>query len=100
MSDSTGAERTPSEKQIGLAERLAEKKGLTLPADYRTNLKACRDFIDSAVAPSAKQVEFAKTIADETGKAIPADVLKDGMKLSRWIDENRTGGKGKPAGKK
>ena len=85
--------KAPSEKQVALAEKLAEKKGVSAPAGYDTDVSICRAFIDQMVAPSEKQLNFARTIAEEKGIDIPEDALKDGMKLSRFIDEHRSAGK-------
>ena len=41
----SNATRAPSEKQISFAESLAQKNSVELPQDYKTNLKACGDFI-------------------------------------------------------
>ncbi len=87
--------RPPTEKQIAFAEKLADKKSANLPEGYLTDADVCRTFIDTMVLPSEKQLTFAKTIADETGVGIPAEAMKDGIKLSRWIDEHMAGGKGK-----
>ena len=39
------ANKAPSEKQISFAETLAQKNNVDLPQDYKTNLKACSEFI-------------------------------------------------------
>lgn len=41
----SNANKAPSDKQISFAENLAQKHNAQLPQDYKTNLKACSDFI-------------------------------------------------------
>lgn len=41
----SNASKAPSDKQISFAENLAQKHNAQLPQDYKTNLKACSDFI-------------------------------------------------------
>lgn len=94
---------TPSEAQIALAVRIASEKGIDLPESIKTDRVACSAFINehrpatkskatkgksSGTTPSEKQVAFAEQIASKKNKKIPATVLKDGKKLSEWIDKN------------
>lgn len=83
--------KTPTDKMIGFAEKLAARKGIEVPAQAREDFDACREFIDAHNAPSEKQLAFAQKIAEERGVAVPDEALKDGGKLSRWIDENKAG---------
>lgn len=46
--------KAPSDKQISFAENLAQKHNAQLPQDYKTNLKACSDFIAKFAAKKGK----------------------------------------------
>ena len=50
----SNANKAPSDKQIGFAENLAQKHNAQLPQDYKTNLKACSDFIAKFAAKKGK----------------------------------------------
>lgn len=81
--------RTPSPKQIELAESVAQRKGLELPEGYKTDATVCSAFLDKALAPSEKQISFAQKIAKDKGLTIPDETLKKGSDLSKWIDSNK-----------
>lgn len=50
----SNASKAPSDKQINFAENLAQKHNAQLPQDYKTNLKACSDFIAKFAAKKGK----------------------------------------------
>mgnify|MGYP004463743939 FL=1 len=50
----SNASKAPSDKQISFAENLAQKHNAQLPQDYKTNLKACSDFIAKFAAKKGK----------------------------------------------
>lgn len=50
----SNANKAPSDKQISFAENLAQKHNAQLPQDYKTNLKACSDFIAKFAAKKGK----------------------------------------------
>lgn len=50
----SNANKAPSDKQINFAENLAQKHNAQLPQDYKTNLKACSDFIAKFAAKKGK----------------------------------------------
>lgn len=50
----SNAKKAPSDKQINFAENLAQKHNAQLPQDYKTNLKACSDFIAKFAAKKGK----------------------------------------------
>lgn len=95
--DSRMATNAPTPKMLDFAKKVAERKGIKLPADVSTSFDACKKFLDEhatpsnggAYPPSEKQLSFAKSIAEKKGLEIPADALAEGKKLSAWIDENK-----------
>jgi len=46
MGDSARQPRTPTERMVSYAQKLAKMKGLDLPPDYRLDFQACRRFLD------------------------------------------------------
>lgn len=97
----------PTPKMLELAKKVAERKGVKLPAKAGSDASVCRAFLDANLPPrdpnapegqgfppSDKQLAFAERIAGETGKEIPQDARSSGKALSAWIDANREGGGG------
>ena len=101
-------ERAPSAKMKKFAKSLAESRGLKLPKGYSTSMTICREFLDAHApkregqsggngagprVPSDKQLAFAQSIAQEKDLEIPEKTLADAVKLSRWIDANKSKGR-------
>lgn len=86
-----GRKSAPTVKMIDFAEKIAARKGDTLPPEVRSDFDACKAYLDqnASTAPSEKALEFAKKIAEKKGAAIPEDALKSGKQLSVWIDANK-----------
>lgn len=83
--------KTPTEKMISFAERLAEELGEKLPAQAREDFDSCREWLDEAAArvpPSEKQVTLANRIAEANGMKVPEHIRRSKYMLSKWIDEN------------
>lgn len=87
MSTEGNTRKTPTDKMLAFAERIATRKNLELPQGAREDFDACRAFIDEHIRPTDKQVGLARALAKEQGVDIPDEALRDGYKLSRWIDE-------------
>lgn len=96
-----GKTSKPTPKMIAAAKRIAERKGIKLPAGTVSNSATCRTFLekhlgnrpknadgtDAPFPPSEKQMEMAQGLADRMGSNIPEDALKSSKELSGWIDQ-------------
>ncbi|MBZ6078911.1 type IA DNA topoisomerase [Microvirga puerhi] len=100
VESAVGGPRAPSDKMIALAQKMAASKNVSLPEGYNTDFSVCKTFLDAQLPKdqnaqqgprpaSEKAIEFAKGIEARTGKKIPEAALKDGIKLSKWIDTNK-----------
>ena len=101
FADSFGA----SEKQVSLAEKLASEHNLELPKDYKTNGKACREFIDKAIKsnpfkPSEKQIALAESISQKNNVPPPKGYTEDAKVCSAFIDKYLKKSKGGKTGSK
>lgn len=94
----------PSEKQIKLAQRLAQEVALELPPQVITSKDECSSFIDRALnlkPPTEKQVEFARTIALTANIELPEHAIASSKAVSMYIEANQhliAGMAGSPAG--
>lgn len=88
----------PSEKQMALAQKLADENNVEIPKSSLKNGAEISKFIDkyigkskssssSAKPPSAKQAGFAEKLADEKGKDLPKGYDTDWRICSAFIDE-------------
>ena len=94
-----------SEKQVSLAEKLASEHNLELPKDYKTNGKACREFIDKAIKsnpfkPSEKQIALAESISQKNNVPPPKGYAEDAKVCSAFIDKYLKKSKGGKTGSK
>eukprot|EP00421_Protoceratium_reticulatum_P011597 CAMPEP_0168399716 /NCGR_PEP_ID=MMETSP0228-20121227/22230_1 /TAXON_ID=133427 /ORGANISM="Protoceratium reticulatum, Strain CCCM 535 (=CCMP 1889)" /LENGTH=405 /DNA_ID=CAMNT_0008413243 /DNA_START=30 /DNA_END=1247 /DNA_ORIENTATION=+ len=86
--------RPPSERQLRLASRLAERAGAALPEDVAQDAGLLSNFIDmqqsvlgeSAFGPSEAQLKFASKIAEAAGLQVPEEALQDSRRCSEFID--------------
>jgi DNA topoisomerase-1 len=79
-----------SEKQAALAEKLAAEHNLELPKDYKTNGKACKEFIDKAIKnnpfkPSEKQIALAESISQKNNAPLPKGYSENAKVCSDFI---------------
>ncbi|MFX4300214.1 DNA topoisomerase [Pseudosulfitobacter pseudonitzschiae] len=96
-----GTASKPTPKMIAAAKKIAERKGIKLPAGTISNSGKCRTFLeehlgnrpknadgtDAPFPPSEKQMEMARSLADRMGSKIPEESLKSSKDLSGWIDQ-------------
>lgn len=93
----------PSERQLAMAEEAASRAGIELPADARSDSKACSAFIDRMMKeaprpPSEKQLSYARKLAEDKGVSIPAEVEMSMSACSAFIDKMMGKGKGGKSG--
>jgi DNA topoisomerase-3 len=97
--DGSKAAYPPSEKQMTLAQNLADRSGKDIPEEAMKSSKELSAWIDKAMKaapprpPSEKQLAFAQKLAEENGKELDDAVQNDMKKCSAFIDEHM--GKGK-----
>ena len=104
--DGNLADMPPSAKQKSLAQDLADRTGMEIPAAALASSRELSKWIDAAMAkaparpPSEKQLSFARQIAEDLGVDLPAAAETDGRACSAFIDKHKskggTGGKGRP----
>lgn len=96
-----GGASKPTPKMVAAAKKIAERKGIKLPAGTVSNSQKCRAFLeehlgnrpknpdgsDAPFPPSEKQLEMAQGLADRMGTEIPEEALQSSKGLSAWIDE-------------
>ncbi|EAK0768207.1 type IA DNA topoisomerase [Campylobacter lari] len=76
----------PSDKQIQYAEKLAKDNNLTLPENYKENMKICSEFITNALKntkpqpASDKQIQYAEKLAKDNNLTLPEN-YKENMKI-------------------
>lgn len=93
----------PSEKQLGLAERLAGQLSVEIPDEARASSRAMSEWIDQQMKkapprpPSEKQLAFARKLADEHSKDLPPGAETDMKACSAFIDSVMGGGGRKKA---
>jgi len=101
--DGSSAPYPPSERQIAMAESLAERTGSDIPEEAMTSSKELSAWIDKAMKkapprpPSEKQLALAERLAEERGIELTEKMTKDMKACSAFIDEHMGGGKGKGA---
>lgn len=82
----------PTDKMIGLAEKLSERHGVELPDEARKSSSLCKKFIDNYVEksanPSEKQLALAEKIAKLLEIDIPKPALTDNKVTKAFIDDN------------
>lgn len=102
--------RPPSEKQLALAQSLAERTGRDLPSEARACSRALSAWIDAAMAaapprpPSEKQLAFARSLAERADIDLPEKAAVDAAACKAFIDarlgqQEKGGKRGAPAGR-
>lgn len=97
---STSGNKPPSQKQIALAQKLANEQSLQLPDGYDKDWKICSEFIEANIGkggprpPSDKQKNFADKLASDNGVQPPPDYDKDWKVCSEFIDKMMKEGNG------
>lgn len=96
-----GGERPtgPSERQIALAQSLAERTGAQIPEAALASARDLSAWIDIAMKkapprpPSYKQLAFAERLAGEAGIDLPEAARHDGKLCSAFIDKRMSSAK-------
>ncbi len=97
--DGSKAAYPPSEKQMTLAQNLADRSGKDIPEEAMKSSKELSAWIDKAMKaapprpPSEKQLAFAQKLAEENNKELTDAIKNDMKKCSAFIDDHM--GKGK-----
>lgn len=87
--------RPPSEKQLNLAQKIADDLSIQIPEEALKDSYACSKFIDTHIKkakekskrpPSEKQLAFAQKLSEETGVKITQKAKTDSMECSKFID--------------
>lgn len=84
----------PSDKQISFAEKLSKEQNIPLPVDYKTDGKACKEFIgkntksQSTFEPSDKQIAFAEKLSKDRGTKLPKGYRDDYKICKKYIDKS------------
>lgn len=101
-SDGLGPDvRLPSDAQVAYARKLAQSKGIDVPARALHDAISCAEFIEDHLPrpsqggvqeapeePSPKQLAFAQNIAVTLGVELPAAALASKSECSRFIDDH------------
>ncbi|MCE6959249.1 recombinase RmuC [Cereibacter sphaeroides] len=95
-----GGPVAPSEKQVALAESLAQRLGRRIPEAARASSRELSAWIDEAMKaapprpPSEKQLALAERLAEEKGVDLPPAARTDMKACSAFIDAHMTGSRG------
>ncbi|PZQ48762.1 MAG: DNA topoisomerase III [Rhodovulum sulfidophilum] len=91
-----GVKSRPTKAMIGLAEKIAERRGIALPKGLKSDSSVCREFLDAHAGPRAagdgprppseRQLAKAREIATRLGEAVPDDALATPKAISAWIE--------------
>ncbi|EFO9318205.1 type IA DNA topoisomerase [Campylobacter lari] len=82
----------PTQKQIQYAEKLAKENDLSLPENYKENMKICAEFISSALSnakpqpATQKQIQYAEKLAKELNMNLPENYKNDMKICSHYIN--------------
>lgn len=87
--------RTPTAKQIGLAQRMAQKLGVELEQDHLDDSKKLSAWIDEmkekidmkALPPTPRQIQYAEALARDTGMELTQEMREDARLMSTFIDQ-------------
>lgn len=78
----------PTNKQLELAEKLAKRHQIPLPAEILNDLKKCARWIDEHYdhkPPSKEQIVAANEVAAKYKSSVPDEVLLSSQKLQFWV---------------
>ena len=84
--------KPPTERQLSFAEGIAEKIGMSLPDDVKTDRRLLSKWIDwnkGIMPPSEAQVSAAKKMAERhfgNESSIPEETMESASMLSEWMD--------------
>ncbi len=92
MPETVHRRKQPTEKMVSFAQKIAERKQLTLPPLAVEDYEICRTFLDqhgAILPPTEKALNWALDIAKKKNLKLSAETCGDARLLSAWIEEHR-----------